>query len=127
MTDNIKLITSNRDVIPTTLTKSELIAEFNSVKVVLNTIQQYKRKFHNMTKDELEDLLDGVFPVFKDKYPTLYKVALSTNDINMAYMMVDKMIAITNGQEDLKKSADEFGEKLAQSYIYNKVGKPNKI
>jgi hypothetical protein len=103
--------------------------ELESVKVILSTIDQYKRKFllsNKMTVEQFDESMSHLFPTFKENYPTLYKITLQQIDISLAYIMLDKMIAINNGKENMDDVRNDLGEHLAKKYVYPAVGKPQK-
>lgn len=108
---------------------SENNNEFDSIKITLDTITEAKCKFlytNKKTVQEFETLMADLFPLFKDKYPTLYKMALKHDDLTMAYQMVEQMKKVNNGIVKMDDVRSDFGEKLAQQYIYPVVGKPKK-
>lgn len=103
--------------------------ELDSVKTILDTILEAKRNLlltNKKTVAEFDELMSNLFPLFKDKYPTLYKMALKQNDMSMAYQMVEQMKKVNNGTIKMDDVRNDFGEKLAQQYVYPLVGEPNK-
>jgi hypothetical protein len=53
-------------------------------------------------------------------------MALKQNDMAMAYQMVEQMKKVNNGSVKMDDVRSDFGEKLAQQYVYPIVGKPKK-
>ena len=103
--------------------------ELDSVKITIDTIIEAKQKFlftKQKTAEEFEELIAELFPLFKNKYPTLYKMVLKQTDMSMAYLMVEQMKKINNGTAKMDDVRSDFGEKLARQYVYPVAGKPPK-
>lgn len=108
---------------------SENNIEFDSIITILDIIVEFKKKLLYTNKksiSEFDELMTNLFPLFKEKYESLYKMVLSNKDITMAYDMINHMKNINNGSENINDVRNYLGKKLDKQYVEPVVGKLSK-
>jgi len=101
------------------------IAELEIVKKILSAILKLKIKYMHLTIEQLDEKLKSLFPDFVENYKTLYKLILNDDNVDMAFNMIQQMIDVCNNKKNINDVTKNISDKLANDYLYNKLGKPD--
>ena len=101
--------------------------ELHLVKETVKLIQVFKNKYKNeFNESTLDSMLRTTFPVFVKDYETLFKMVLKTDNVEYLNVMIDGILSVCDGKNDLETIRNSIGEQLAEDYLYPVMGKPNK-
>jgi hypothetical protein len=101
--------------------------EMRLVKETVMLIQIFKNKYKNdFNESKLDSLLRTTFPVFVKDYETLFKMVLKTDNIDYLNVMIDGIMSVCDGKNNIDSVRNSIGEKLAEDYLYPVMGKPKK-
>lgn len=111
---------------------ADSINEMNTIKDTVNILKLYicQPQFQKMKEEnkiEYEKHMESIFPTFATTYPSLFNFILKGNtDTTFLDRMFEGIIQISKGDESRENVEKRLGEELAETYLYPKIGHPNK-
>lgn len=100
--------------------------ELKLIKETVGLLQIFKNKYKNQVNHQvLDDMLRSTFSSFSRNYEPIYKMVLINDDMTMLDQMINDIFEICDGTKNFDDVKKEFGDKLAEKYIYPKLGKPD--
>jgi len=93
----------------TTTTKQKMLAIIDAIR---NSIIQNK-----------EEYFATIYPSFKDKYPVLFKMACTNNDMDISTLeyMLDMLQKIKDNNMTQYDASADVGQKLYDRYIHDNI------
>lgn len=100
--------------------------ELKLIKETVNLLQIFKKKYNNQVNHQtLDEMLRLTFSSFSKNYEPIYKMVLINDDMSMLDEMINNIYQICDGKKELDDVKKDFGNKLAEKYVYPVVGKRN--
>jgi hypothetical protein len=99
--------------------------ELKLIKETVALLQVFKNKYKDQVNHQtLDDMLRSTFSSFSRNYEPIYKMVLKTDDMTMLNEMINNIYDICDGKKELEDVRKDFGDKLAEKYLYPAMGKP---
>ena len=99
--------------------------ELDLIKEIVSLLQVFKNKYKNQVSHQtLDEMLRTTFSSFSKNYEPIYKMVLINDDLSILNEMINNIYQICDGKKELEDVKTEFGNKLAEKYIFPSLGKP---
>ena len=96
---------------------AKIVVELELVKGTIEFIVEQKKETQ-LGEVEFEDSMRRQFPVFAERYITIFhKIVRGNDNIDIIYTMIDAQIDVAKKKVSYKKVADEFGNILHDKYV----------
>ena len=93
------------------------------VKIMERMLDNDMKKLKEENNNEYLNKLEDEFPVFCEKYYTLFKMVVDGNDLSNLYKMLEMILQIQNNNISIQDAEKKLGEELAEEYLYPNLSK----